>query len=75
VRPCTGAANAKELSFDDLDSTTGQEFEPILRDLRRDLITVETAELTRLYNDGTIGAATRRDLQRRLDLEDTSLDH
>jgi hypothetical protein len=36
---------------------------------------VETAAVTRLYEDGTIGAATRRDLQRRLDLEDTSLDH
>ncbi len=53
----------------------GDEFEPMLRRLRRDLIAVETDALTRLYEDGTIGAATRRDLQRRLDLEDTSLDH
>ncbi len=47
---------------------------PVLRRLRRDLIAVEAAELTRLYEDGTIGAATRRRLQRRLDLEETSLD-
>ena len=57
------------------DGATGGEFEPMLRRIRRDLIAVETNELTRLYEDGTISAATRRDLQRRLDLEDTSLDH
>jgi monovalent cation/hydrogen antiporter len=44
-----------------------------LRALRRDLISVEAAELGRLYHDGTIGAATRRELQRRLDLEQASL--
>ena len=47
---------------------------PGLRRLRRDLIAIEAAELTRLYGDGEIGAATRRELQRRLDLEDASLD-
>jgi CPA1 family monovalent cation:H+ antiporter len=45
-----------------------------LRALRRDLISVEAAELGRLYQKGTIGAATRRELQRRLDLEQASLD-
>jgi CPA1 family monovalent cation:H+ antiporter len=44
-----------------------------LRQLRRDLIAVEAAELTRLYREGTIGAGVRRQLQRRLDLEETSL--
>jgi monovalent cation/hydrogen antiporter len=39
------------------------------RDLRGDLITAETAELSRLYDAGTISAATRRRLQRNLDLE------
>ncbi len=47
---------------------------PVLRNLRRDLISIEEDELTRLYEDGTIGPATRRELQRRLDLEATSLD-
>jgi monovalent cation/hydrogen antiporter len=43
------------------------------RELRRDLITAENAELTRLYDDGTISAATRQRLQRNLDLEATRL--
>jgi CPA1 family monovalent cation:H+ antiporter len=46
---------------------------PLLRDLRRDLIKVESAELTRLYERGEIGESTRRQLQRRLDLEEASL--
>jgi Na+/H+ antiporter len=53
---------------------TGDDLEvPVLRQLRRDLIRVEAAELRRLYEDGVIGAATRRQLQRRLDLEEASL--
>ena len=47
---------------------------PVLRQLRRDVIAIEAAELTRLYEDGVISADTRRQLQRRLDLEETSLD-
>ena len=43
------------------------------RELRRDLIAAENAELTRLYQDGTISAATRQQLQRNLDLEATRL--
>ena len=43
------------------------------RELRRDLITAENTELTRLYQDGTISAATRQRLQRGLDLEATRL--
>jgi monovalent cation/hydrogen antiporter len=43
------------------------------RDLRGDLITAESAELSRLYDAGTIGAATRRRLQRNLDLETARL--
>jgi hypothetical protein len=45
----------------------------MLRQLRSDLIAIEAAELTRLYEDGVIGAGTRRQLQRRLDLEEASL--
>ncbi len=39
------------------------------RELRRDLIGAENAELARLYEDGTISAASRQRLQRGLDLE------
>jgi CPA1 family monovalent cation:H+ antiporter len=43
------------------------------RELRGDLITAEGAELSRLYQAGTISAATRRRLQRNLDLETARL--
>ena len=43
------------------------------RELRGDLITAETAELSRLYDAGTISATTRRRLQRTLDLETARL--
>jgi monovalent cation/hydrogen antiporter len=43
------------------------------RELRGDLITAEGAELSRLYDSGTISAATRRRLQRNLDLETARL--
>ncbi len=43
------------------------------RELRGDLIAAESAELSRLYDDGTISAATRRRLQHSLDLETTRL--
>jgi CPA1 family monovalent cation:H+ antiporter len=43
------------------------------RELRGDLIAAEAAELSRLYEAGTISAATRRQLQRGLDLEITRL--
>jgi len=43
------------------------------RELRGDLIAAETAELSQLYDAGTISAATRRRLQRSLDLETARL--
>ncbi|MGW0211902.1 hypothetical protein ACWDZ8_41430 [Streptomyces sp. NPDC003233] len=43
------------------------------RQLRRDLITVETAELQRLYDTHHISDTTRRRLQRSLDLEEARL--
>jgi CPA1 family monovalent cation:H+ antiporter len=46
---------------------------PTERELRGDLITAESAELSRLYDAGTINAATRRRLQRNLDLETARL--
>jgi len=44
------------------------------RQLRRDLLALESAELNRLYDTGVITDATRRRIQRLLDLEDTGLD-
>lgn len=41
--------------------------------LRRELLAVESAELDRLYHDGSISAATRRRIQRTLDLEHAGL--
>jgi CPA1 family monovalent cation:H+ antiporter len=43
------------------------------RELRGDLITAESTELSRLYDAGTISAGTRRRLQRNLDLETARL--
>ena len=43
------------------------------RDIRRDLIAVENAELRRLYKNGIISDVTRRRVQRSLDLEATGL--
>ena len=43
------------------------------RELRGDLIAAENAELSRLFQAGTISAATRRKLQRGLDLETARL--
>jgi Na+/H+ antiporter len=43
------------------------------RELRGDLITAESAELSRLYDTGAISAATRRRLQHSLDLETARL--
>jgi monovalent cation/hydrogen antiporter len=48
----------------------GARIEP---ELRGDLITAEGSELSRLYQAGTISAATRRRLQRNLDLETARL--
>lgn len=45
----------------------------VYRQLRRDLIAIEAAELQRLYDDHTISDTTRRRLQRSLDLEDARL--
>ena len=45
------------------------------RELRRELNAAENAELARLYDNGTIGQATRQQLQRGLDLESARLSH
>lgn len=43
------------------------------RELRRDVLSVQRAELGRLFDAGTIGDATRRRIERGLDLEDAGL--
>lgn len=45
----------------------------VYRQLRRDLITVETRELQRLFDEHRISDTTRRRLQRSLDLEEARL--
>jgi CPA1 family monovalent cation:H+ antiporter len=66
---------ALQAQLETVDDDSTDSFEPVLRRVRRDLIAVESAALTDLHHQGVIGEATRRDLQRHLDLEDTSLDH
>jgi CPA1 family monovalent cation:H+ antiporter len=54
----------------DADSaSTGQ----VYRQLRRDLLAVETAELTRLHDAGEISEDVRRRVQRAVDLEEAGL--
>ncbi|HEU4424891.1 MAG TPA: Na+/H+ antiporter [Pilimelia sp.] len=48
--------------------------EPTYRQVRRELIAVEANELRRLHESSVISEATRRRLQRALDLEHASLD-
>jgi NhaP-type Na+/H+ or K+/H+ antiporter len=57
-----------------LDQSPGTEpAAPTERELRSELIAAEHAELSRLYDAGTISAAIRRRLQRGLDLETARL--
>ncbi|MER6128087.1 Na+/H+ antiporter [Streptomyces sp. NPDC001795] len=51
----------------------GESADLVHRQLRRDLIAVETAELQRLYDEHRISDTTRRRLQRSLDLEEARL--
>jgi Na+/H+ antiporter len=57
----------------DGDAAPVESADLVYRQLRRDLIAVEAAELQRLYDDHTISDTTRRRLQRSLDLEDARL--
>ncbi|WP_394365734.1 hypothetical protein [Streptomyces sasae] len=58
--------------LDDADVGT-ESADRVYRQLRRDLIVVETAALQRLYDDHAISDTTRRRLQRGLDLEEARL--
>ncbi|WP_443049060.1 hypothetical protein [Streptomyces sp. NBC_00316] len=52
------------------DESPGESSDHVHRQLRRDLILKESAELQRLYDDRGISDTTRRRLQRSLDLEE-----
>ncbi|MFE3169624.1 Na+/H+ antiporter [Streptomyces sp. NPDC059224] len=58
---------------DRLADSTVESADLVYRQLRRDLIAVEAAELRRLYDENTISDTTRRRLQRSLDLEEARL--
>ncbi|MGW7236225.1 Na+/H+ antiporter [Streptomyces sp. NPDC054804] len=58
---------------DRLAESTAESADLVYRQLRRDLIAVESAELRRLYDEHTISDTTRRRLQRSLDLEEARL--
>ena len=66
-RPPAGAAAARPPAGD--EPSTGRAY----RELRRDLLAVETAELMRLRDSGTISEGVRRRVQRALDLEEAGL--
>lgn len=57
----------------DADGTSTESADLTYRQLRRDLVTVEEAELQPLYDDHRISDTTRRRLQRSLDLEEARL--
>jgi monovalent cation/hydrogen antiporter len=59
--------------LNDRHSDTAPHTASIYRQLHRDLLDVESAELDRLYHNGTISDTTRRRIQRSLDLEHTGL--
>jgi monovalent cation/hydrogen antiporter len=71
--PQVAVAQLRQMLRSRVNGGDGTAGEPALRQLRRDVIAIEAAELARLYADGAISADTRRQLQRRLDLEETSL--
>ncbi|UUN29796.1 Na+/H+ antiporter [Streptomyces sp. FIT100] len=55
------------------DADPTESADHVYRQLRRDLLLVEAAELQRLYDEHRISDTTRRRLQRSLDLEDARL--
>ncbi|MCT9110911.1 Na+/H+ antiporter [Streptomyces mirabilis] len=61
------------LGQSDGDGSPTESADLTYRQLRRDLITVEEAELQRLYDQHRISDTTRRRLQRSLDLEEARL--
>jgi monovalent cation/hydrogen antiporter len=66
-------ARSRALEDDDGPATDGSGTAHAYAGLRRSLLTAQRDELTRLHADGEIGDATRRRIQRQLDLEETGL--
>ncbi|WP_406194830.1 Na+/H+ antiporter [Kitasatospora sp. NBC_01560] len=58
---------------DEPDDTAGTDVLAAYRDVRREVIAVQSDELHRLYDDHRISDTTLRQLQRDLDLEETGL--
>ncbi|MFI6845589.1 Na+/H+ antiporter [Kitasatospora sp. NPDC050467] len=58
---------------DEPDDTAGADVLAAYRDVRREVIAVQSSELHRLYDDHRISDTTLRQLQRDLDLEETGL--
>ncbi|WP_370066826.1 Na+/H+ antiporter [Streptacidiphilus sp. MAP5-3] len=58
---------------DENGASDGQTTLVAYRDLRRDVIAIQSTELRRLYEDHQISDTTRRHLQHELDLEETAL--
>ncbi|QIB47207.1 MULTISPECIES: Na+/H+ antiporter [Streptomyces] len=59
--------------LDENGDATAESADHVYRQLRRDLIAVEAAELRHLYDEHRISDTTRRRLQRSLDLEEARL--
>jgi len=66
-------ARLARIRADAVDDQDGAAASSIYRQLRRDLLAVEGAELDRLHHDGEITDTTRRRIQRILDLEQAGL--
>ena len=67
-------ARLERIEDDAVEATTDLERRIDYRSLRRELIDVEAAELTRLFEAGEITDGTRRRIQRLLDLEHAGLE-
>ncbi|MFI9650392.1 Na+/H+ antiporter [Streptomyces sp. NPDC052040] len=65
--------DARERLEDTGGPAPGESADLVYRQLRRDLIAVEAAELRRLFDDHAVSDTTRRRLQRSLDLEEARL--
>ncbi len=73
VPPAVADRLRRELTARLEHASTDQHDRTPYRDVRRDLIAAERAELRRMHEEGLISEGTRRRLQRGLDLEDARL--
>jgi hypothetical protein len=59
-----------ELARDGAGDPTEVEIGRTYREVRREVVSVQSRLLARMYADGSVGESTRRRLQRQLDVED-----